>query len=99
VALQVALDASKSLRLLYEKGYFHIYNHTFLIWLQSFNKLLIRPPVKKVFQNSLKLFLKNQIRRVKQQTIFKKINNKRRGKNQVLYAFTHTRLCSMVSKF
>jgi len=29
-----------------KKGYFHILSHCFLIWLQSFNKLLIKPSNK-----------------------------------------------------
>ena len=35
-----------NLRDIYKKGYFPILSHSFLIWLQSFNKLQIRPSKK-----------------------------------------------------
>lgn len=43
--------------------------------------------------------LSSNMKNEQQTTFHKKVTSKRRGKNQAFYAFTHTRLFSMVHNF
>jgi len=77
-----------NLRHFYTKGYVHILSNSFLIWLHSFNKLLIKPSKKK-FQKILLRYKKMQtfmlssnMKIEHQKTFHKKVTSKRKGNNQ-----------------
>jgi len=83
------------------KGYFHVLSHSFLIWLQSFNKLLIKPTQKiasKKFDIIMKkmhtFMLSSNMKNEHQTTSHKKLQ----AKSRFMSYYSH-KLFSMVYNF
>jgi len=66
------------------------------------NKALQKIVSKKIYNSIKKMqtfMLRSNMKNEQQTKFHKKFTSKRRGKNQAFYAFTHTRLFSMVNDF